>query len=475
MNILFINPPTLFELSGNNPQIIESERGFNPPLGLLFVASYLKTKSNHIIKVIDTQVEELDYKKLSEKLKNEKFDIVGITVTTFTLTDVIKTIEVVKNTNKNAKIVLGGPHITIYPEESLKLKNVDYCVIGEGEISFYNLVKKLESGEKPFNVKGIVFKDEEKIINNGFSPPITNLDFIPFPDRTLTPYKKYSSLLAKRTPITTMFTSRGCPFKCSFCNRPAVGNKFRAMSAKRVIEEMEMCLELGIHEFLIYDDTFTINKKRVKDICNLIIEKKLDVGFDIRARVDTLNEELLKLLKKAGCRSIHYGIESGTEKILKILRKDISIDNAKYIFELTRKEKIQTLAYFMIGNPTETKDDILQSFKVMKLLKPDFVHLTILSPFPATQVYSDALNEGIIEEDVWLNFAKNPSELFTPPYWSENFSKEELNALLVTGYKSFYLRPTYIIKRIMELKSFGEFFRKAKAGLKVVLMNKKGK
>jgi radical SAM superfamily enzyme YgiQ (UPF0313 family) len=475
MKILFINPPTLFELIGNNPEIIESERGYNPPLGLLFVASYLKKNSTHEVRVLDTQVEEIDYEKLKSRLAKEEFDAVGITVTTFTLLDVIKTIKVVKEVNETCKVILGGPHVTIFPKESIELEWVDYCIIGEGEISFTNLINSLDSGEKPIGIKGVIFKDGDEIINNGFSDPIEDLDSIPIPDRTLVPYKKYSSLLAKRTPITTMFTSRGCPFKCSFCNRPVVGNRFRAMSAGRVVEEMEICLELGIHEFLIYDDTFTINKKRVKDICNLIIERKLDVGFDIRARVDTLNEEVLKLLKQAGCRSIHYGIEAGTEKILKVLNKDISLDNAKYIFDLTKKEKIQTLAYFMIGNPTETKADILQSFKVMKWLKPDFVHLTILSPFPATAVYVDALRDGIIKEDVWLKYSKNPIEDFVPPYWSENFSKEELNELMVSGYKRFYLRPQYIIKRLLELRSPGEFYRKAKAGLKVLLMKKSGK
>ena len=341
MNILFINPPTIFELFGNNPEIIETERGYNPPLGLMFVASYLKEHSNHHIKVIDAQVEEHDYDSLTEELMGLSFDVVGITVTSFTLRDTIKTVEAVKKAKSDAIVVLGGPHVTIYPIESINLKGVDYCIVGEGEISFANLMENIENKTAPKDVPGVVYLDEEgQVVSNGFSPPIMDLDSIPFPDRTMTPFTKYSSLLAKRTPITTMFTSRGCPFKCAFCNRPAVGNRFRAMSAERVVEEMEECIKLGIHEFLIYDDTFTIDKKRVKDVCHIIIDKKLDVGFDIRARVDTIDHEMLILLKKAGCRAIHYGIEAGTPKILKVLKKGITLENAKEVFDLTKKEKI---------------------------------------------------------------------------------------------------------------------------------------
>jgi len=301
------------------------------------------------------------------------------------------------------------------------------------------------------------------------------LDGLPFPARHLTPYKKYSSLLAKRTPITTMFTSRGCPFNCSFCNRPHLGKRFRALSPQRVVAEFEACLELGIHEFLIYDDTFTVDKERVKAICRQVIEKKLDIGFDIRARVDTLDNEVLTLLKKAGCRGIHYGIEAGTEKILKVLRKGIDLQQAKEILNQTKTLKMQTLAYFMIGSPTETLEDIETTFKFARDLNPDFIHLTILTPFPGTPIYLEGLQKGIIKTDYWREFAKQPDKDFKPPFWEENFSREELEQLVIKGYKQFYTRPGYIVKRLLALRSWGEFKRKAAAGLKVLFMRSQDK
>ena len=187
----------------------------------------------------------------------------------------------------------------------------------------------------------------------------------------------------------------------------------------------------------------------------------------MRTRIDVVNEEMLKHLKKAGCQGIHYGIEAGSEKILKVLQKGITIEKAKQVFSLTRKYKIPILAYFMIGNPHENLEDIYETFKIVKMLNPDYVHLTILTPFPGTKIYLEGLKDGNIKKDYWREFAANPTPDFEPPYWDEIFTREELQKLLIEGYKSFYLRPSYILKRIWNLRSYGEFKKKASAGIKV--------
>jgi radical SAM superfamily enzyme YgiQ (UPF0313 family) len=319
-------------------------------------------------------------------------------------------------------------------------------------------------------IQGLVFRDNGNIINTGIRPPIKDLDKLPFPARHLSPYKRYNSLLSKREISTTIFTSRGCPYQCSFCDRPHLGKQFRARSFTSVVDELEECTQMGIYDFLFYDDTFTVNKQRVIDICNEIIKRKLDISWDIRARVDTINEQILNSLKMAGCQGIHYGVEAGSEKILKVLNKCITIKEAKDVFELTRKYRIPILAYFMIGNPTETIDDIYTTFKVAKMLNSDYVHLTILTPFPGTKIYLDGLRNGIIKRDYWKEFAGNPTPDFVPPHWDEMFTRDELNNLLVKGYKSFYLRPSYIFKRVRRLSSFEEFKKKAFAGFKVCTM-----
>jgi radical SAM superfamily enzyme YgiQ (UPF0313 family) len=470
MNVLLINPPLKNKVTGNLPVLVEEERGFSPPLGLLYIAGYLEENSNHNIMVIDSQVEKLDYDSLRARISSANPDVVGLTTMTLTLIDVIKTVSLVKEINKDIIIVLGGPHVHLFPEETISLKGVNYLVLGEGEEAFKELLDYVDNVSQLRKIQGLVFKDNGNIINTGIRPPIKNLDKLPFPTRHLIPYKKYNSLLSKGKITTTIITSRGCPFKCTFCDRPHLGKKFRARSAKNIVDEIEECTNMGIYEYLFYDDTFTLNKERAIDVCKEIIRRKLNIGWDIRTRVDTINEELIKYLKMAGCRGIHYGVEAGTEKVLKILDKGVSVNQAMRAFNLTKKYKIPILAYFMIGNPAETRADIESTFKAMRMLKPDYVHLTILTPFPGTEIYFDGLKRGIIKEDYWKKFADNPTPDFISPHWDEIFSRDELNDLLTKGYRSFYLRPQYILNRFFSIKTFRELKKNIVAGIRMFRM-----
>ncbi|MDR4508001.1 MAG: B12-binding domain-containing radical SAM protein [Candidatus Brocadiaceae bacterium] len=467
MKILLINPPSENELIGNNPSIIEEERGYNPPLGILYIAGYLEKHTDFHVEVLDTQAEEINYNALETCIRNKSPDIVGITAMTFTLIDVIKVVQLVKKIHEKTKVILGGPHVHIFPNETIAIPGVDYLVLGEGEVAFKELVEHIDDTQKLKHLPGIVFRDKGHIINTGIRPLNESLDALPFPARHMTQIHKYSSLMAKRSPITTMFTSRGCPCRCTFCDRPHLGKNFRARSAVNVVDEMEACVKLGIHEFLIYDDTFTINKKRVIEVCDEILRRKLDIGWDIRARVNTIDTELLKKLKAANCERIHYGVESGNPHILKILNKGITIDGVRTTFQRTKEAGISVLAYFMIGCPTETKKEIMETITFAKELKPDFAHITIFTPFPATEIYKKGLHDGIIKTDFWREFAQNPKPGFQPRCWEENFTREELQELIVYAYKSFYTRPSYILKKLTQIRSFDELKRMARAGLKV--------
>lgn len=468
MNILLINPPAENELVGNNPPIIDEERGYNPPLGLLYIAAYLEKHSDHEVEVLDAQVEEMRYDELEAAVARKKPDVVGITTMTFTLIDVLKTVQLVKRVDEDIKVVLGGPHIHLYPNETIDLPGVDYLVLGEGEVAFTQLIENMGDTDRLGKITGLVFKVNGNVVNTGLRDMIDHLDELPFPARHLTPYWRYSSLLAKRTPITTMFTSRGCPYRCAFCDRPHLGKKFRARTAENVADEMEECVNMGIHEFLVYDDTFTIDRQRVLDICDEIIRRKLDIGWDIRARIDTVTKDMLKRLQEAHCERIHYGVEAGTDRILKVLRKGITLEQARNVFKMTKEVGIATLAYFMIGAPTETREEILETIRFAQELDPDFVHITILTPFPATAIYQKGLKEGVFESDFWREFAANPTSAFEPKYWEENLSREELLGLVTHAYKSFYARPKYVVKELAQVRSLNEFARKVRAGLKVL-------
>lgn len=477
MKVLLINPPRFNEIVADNPAFIDEERGYNPPLGLLYLASYLKKNSNHELSVLDAQVDNLSYGDVfSRHIEAINPDVIGITVMTFTLVDVVKTLKLIKEVSqklgKKIIVVLGGPHAHIFPEETLGLDNVDFAIKGEGEVPFFSLLEALEGRGDFSEIKGLVYREEGKIFNNPVGDLIENLDELPFPDRELLPVEKYSSLLGAGRIVTTMFTSRGCPFQCTFCDRPHLGKKFRSRSALNVVDEMETCLKLGIEEILIYDDTFTVNRQRVIDICNEIKKRQLKFCWDIRARVDTVDEEILKQLKSAGCSRIHFGVESGTEKILKVLNKGIHLNQIKKAFKAARNAGIETLGYFMIGAPTETKEDILETINFAKKINPDYVHITILTPYPATEIYRLALAEGVIGDDYWLEFARHPENGVVTHYWDKELSKQELFELLGRFYKEFYGRPSYILKQIIKVRSLKDFTKKAKAGLKILGIKK---
>jgi len=449
MKVLLINPPTENMITTNLPSYVDEERGYNPPLGLMYVAAYAKQNTEHKIEIIDMVAEEISIEQLKARLRNGKPDVVGITTTTFTLIDAITVAKAVKETNKETKVVLGGIHTYIYPKETVKLPEIDFIICGEGEKPFTNLLENIN------NSKSIISGEL-----------VEDLDALPFPDRHAVKAEKYNSLLAGGVS-TTMITSRGCPYNCLFCHRPHLGKKFRARSAVNVVNEIKACVEMGINEILIYDDTFTVDRQRVIEICSLIITKKIKVAWDIRARVDNIDMEMLKFLKGAGCKRIHYGVESANAEVLKMLRKGITLAQVELAFKMTKEVGIDTLAYFMIGSPGETKEQIMNTISYARKLQPDYCHFSITTPFPGTPLYQMGLEQGIFE-DYWKEFAMNPTVGFVPEIWNGKLGRKELEELLDYAYKSFYTRPSYMLKQLTKIHSFGEFTRKAKAGLRVV-------
>ena len=466
MHILLISPPHKNIITTTIPEKINRERGHQPPLGLLYLASYLKQNSGHKVTIIDSETEELDYPDLKLMLAQLKPDLVGIQVLTFTLLDALRTASIVKIYSRDIPVVFGGPHVTIYPRETLMFKDVDYVVRGEGEITFKEMLDNLGNEAGLGAVSGIGFKNNGKMALTQEPSFINDLNSIPFPDRTFSPYKKYYSLLSKNFPITTMMTSRGCPYNCIYCER--MGKKFRAVSAEKVLEEIEHCLSLGIKEIFFHDDTFTIDKKRVFNICELINKRGLKFDWDARVRVDTVNYDLLSSMKKAGCHRISFGVESGNSRILKNLRKGITLEQVETAFRQCRELKIQTLADFMIGSPGESLQDIIETISFAGKLGADYAQFSVTTPYPGTDLYREALSKGVIKSDVWSEFACNPKEDFIPPLWTENLSREVLIELLNFAYKKFYLSPGFMIKELFKIGSAKELTTKMKAGLKLL-------
>ncbi len=455
-------------ITTNVPSVVDEETGVYPPLGILYVAAFAEQQTSHTIEVLDCSAERVTHPDLEEEIRRRAPDLVGIQATTFTLIDCILTARAVKRVDSSIVVVIGGPHVFLYPTETLEIPEVDYVVLGEAEETFSGLLEALSSGGDFSTIPGLGYNQNGRTTINPAPPLIEDLDRLPIPARHLIPQERYSSVLAERTPITTMMTSRGCPMRCIFCDRPHLGKKFRYRSAENVVREMALCHQSGIREIFLYDDTFSVRKNRVLAVCQAIKDRNLDIHWDVRAHVNTIDEQVLNALASAGCRRIHYGIESGNPEVVETLCKGINLEHAKRVIQATRDRGITTLGYFMIGNPGETREQIEDTFHFASCVGLDFAHISITTPFPGTELYRMGLERGLYDHDYWREFARDPRPDFVPSVWDERFSREELIELMKQGYRRFYLRPRYLLRRVIHVRSWSEFQRKAKAGLRLL-------
>lgn len=464
MKILFIYPSEERLIDTGLPSILEQGAGFSPPLGILYLAANVKCHTLWQAQVMDCVAERLNYERIHERIKEARPDVIAVTVMTHQLLDCLEIAKIAKRINDKIRVVFGGPHAHIYPKETLAFNVVDHVIAGEAEGSLVEFLNVWEDPGKFNAIPGLHSKVSRAVVSGPPPVPVDDLDLLPHPARELLKYKLYNSPLAQAETVATMITSRGCPFKCVFCDRPLLGKKFRARSARDVVDEMQECLAMGIGYIKIYDDTFTVDRGRVFAVCAEIKKRGLKINFDIRAHIGTVDLEMLKALKGSGCRLICYGVESGNNEILKKLKKGITKEKAIEVFGLTRRAGIKTLAYFMFGSPGETREQMLETISFAKRLNPDFCHFTILVPFPCTPIYAEGLEKGTLTRDYWLDFARNPTVDFKPGMWTENVSAQDLKALLIKAYREFYLRPSYIMKRFLEIRSLNDLKRKFRSG-----------
>jgi len=468
MKVLLIRPPHDHMITTNVPKSVDTETGMYPPLGLLYVAAGLKAWTDAEVELLDTLALHLKQEDIAAHIARSKPDVVGIQAMTFTLIDAIATMRSSKSACPNAHVSLGGPHVNLYPEETLSIEGVDSLVLGEGERAFAEMVNALAEGRDIADVEGVAVMRNGKISTMQARALEANLDSLPHPARDLIETSLYWSVLAKRNPITTAMTSRGCPMKCIFCDRPHLGKTFRYRSARSVVDEMEDCINRGIQEIFLYDDTFTIRRERIFEIRDEIKRHGLDVQWDVRARANNLDAEVVKAMKEAGVTRLHIGVESGSPRILKIMKKGITIEQAHNAFKLCRKFGITSLSYFMLGNPTETREDIEMTMQFIRKCYADYAHIAITTPFPGTELYRMGLEQSLFKRDYWRDFAVNPVEDFQPPAWTENFTQEQLEDMRQQAYRAFYGRPSRLGRQLLAIRSFKEFWTKARVGVRLL-------
>lgn len=467
MHVLLIRPPSHHCIETEVPEAVRRENVSYPPLSLLAIATWLKLKTYHKATILDGLLEQLSFEALQQRIATVRPDVVGITTFTVGLVDCQRTIEAARAAGVRY-VILGGPHVNDFPYESSLIPGIDAALFGEGQVTLPALLDALEAGAPLDGLPGVLLPGSKRPEGCVERPVLDDdLDTYPFADLRLIAYDRYYDVLGQGELFTTLITSRGCPYKCSFCNTPR--DRYRTMSAQRICEEIQERLNMGIREIYFVDDTFNITNARVVELCREILKRKLSFRWTARFRVKGVDRELLILMKQAGCNRLQFGVEQATDEALEFLQKGVNLAEVENAFRLCREVGIQSVAYFMIGTPTErTKADLLRTIDFSVGLDPDFVMFNILTPFPGTTLFDQGLERGILRLEPWMQFLTQPDPGFKPQNWDEFFTMGELAEYLDLAYKRFYLRPKFVVRSLKQLSSMKDFQRKARAGLALI-------
>jgi radical SAM superfamily enzyme YgiQ (UPF0313 family) len=447
MKVLLLNTLTLEDSMVN----------ITPNLGLGYLAASLR-KNGFEVDIWDGVKKNMTKKKLEERLKNLDYDVAGFQVYTRSVREVQEALEKVKSLNRKVVTIIGGPHPSGDPEGSMAYLKSDYAFRGEAEIGLIQLLQNLsgQGNHQPENINNLIWKNNGSVVCNPLKP-IEDLDTVGIPawdmiDPNDYPYAPIGAF-SKKTPLTSISTTRGCPYMCTFCaNNTIMGRKVRARSTGIVLEEMDLLYNrYGVREFQIIDDNFTSKKSLTLGVCKGIIERGWDIGlsFPNGVRLSTLDEEILNLLERAGCYSLGLGIESGSPRTLKNMKKAQSVEEIKEKVNLIhRASKIRTTGFFIIGYPTEEKEDILQTIRLSKELPINRAQFTICLPVPGSEMTEQLIKNGKMK-DVDFGDISFQNIVHVP----ESMTLKELRKLRLKAYVEFYLRARIIFGLISEIQT----------------------
>ena len=488
MKVLLLNPPDENKVSEapdrhGNEYIESDDFGNFPPLGALYVLTYLEQNSTgHDLFFKDCIAEHLSFDDLKTYIQNIKPDVVGMTSFTVSLFDVILAARTVREVVPDAHLCLGGHHPIAFPFEAAQLKEFDTIIVGEGEIAFTELVNAIEKGKDYTTIEGVYteksvqkyinveMKRDKRFLHKIKVPPayIPDIDSIPAPNREYIKHINYQSVVGVTSKLATLLSSRGCPYKCTFCDVPL--KEHRQRDPKLVIDEVEECLKMGYEEIHFYDDLFNIYPERIIDICDEIDRRGVKFTWDFRGRVNTVTYESLKRFKNSGGRMISFGIETSSNEGLKTLRKGNKDYQNKEALEWCRELGIVTIADYMIGLPHErSREDIQESVNTLIDYDPDYAQFNVLSLYPNTEVYDQAVEKGLIDNEYrWHEWASDPVSGFEVDHWDEFVSAREMVDIQKWAYRKFYFRPKNIARSVVQTRSLYEFKTKAKGALKVL-------
>jgi anaerobic magnesium-protoporphyrin IX monomethyl ester cyclase len=461
---LLINPPIDYFMLRKE----FSMEAYLPPLGLLYIAKQLENRGQKVL-VIDFIAEPFTEEKLQKLLENT--DVVCITVTSQIASPAEKIVAFIKKTSPDIPVIIGGPHCTLQGSEVLQEINADIAVVGDGEKTINEILDVFDKKKTMAEVPGVFYRDAGEIKTGLPRCDIENLDQIPFPSRHLVQHYSYGKrqiagvTFFAKGKITSMVATRGCPFRCRFCVSKSIFKNYRFRSTENVLKELEEIAQEYDSVFIV-DDNFLIEKKRAEKIMDLLIEKKLHLDIWIAGiRVTDADKRLFQKMKKAGVKSIEFGIESGNQEVLDFYDKKITLDTIQKAVKLSKKTGFFTIGNFIIGAPIETEKHIEDTIRFAKKLNLDFAFFYPFMYMKGSVLWDDAVKKGIIKGNELFVMNNSRSGL-------GNFTMEELRNKITEAYRRFYFSPRYFLSQLIRQLFVYQNFRIFSTAIKLFLQQK---
>lgn len=453
IDFLFVNPP-----SPDGSKIIRdlnrsgrtSQEGIIWPQSSLALIAAMLSKE-YEIEILDCIAEDINWREFEKVIKERKPRYLISHVITSTADNDFETFKIAKRF-ANPITISMGPHVTELTGESFEeCSSLDYIIRGEPELTFKELIDALENNKNIENIKGLAYRGKDgKLVINENRLFIENLDDLPIPRYDLLPLDKYVyPFMASK--FVFIVPSRGCPYPCTFCRQPIMWEKrVRSKSVEGIMRELRFLKELGVTNFLTLCDTFTVKRDIVIGLCKEMIKENLKMKWGCNSRVDTIDKEMLEWLRKAGCWMIAYGIESGSQKVLDMCKKEITLKQSIDAVNWTWQAGIKVYGYFIIGLPGETKETIKETINFAKSLPITFAIFHTAAPYPGTEFYKTALEKGWLTNPKWekIDQGREPAVSFP------QLSSEEIIKGIKKAYLSFYFRPKVIINLLKQISNF---------------------
>ncbi|MBI5742144.1 MAG: B12-binding domain-containing radical SAM protein [Nitrospirae bacterium] len=453
--ILFINPPlALAERYGS----LAAAGAENCPHAFLYLGAVMK-RHGYDVRILDASARMMTVGDVLEYIDNVRPDYIGITASTISIDRTASLSAMIRGRFPKVKIIIGGPHISAVPAETFNLYEVfEYALVGEAEGSLPALLKALKNGGCLDAVPGLCYRSGGNVVLNPVSKDYFDMTGIGllawdmlegFPDR----YSAASTYFSK-TPYTDIITSRGCPFRCAFCDRSVFGNRVRSMGIDNIIRNLEHLIRnYGIKSVYFQDDTLLVLKDTFKELCDYLIRRKYDFVWSCNSRIDQINEVNLEMMKKAGCWQISFGIESGSERILQSMNKKIVPAQVIEKLGLVRKYGIKANGYFILGTPFETTETIAETVAFCRRIPLNTIRVSYFTPFPGSEMSDECGRYGSIRAH-WSKFT-----FYNVVYLPENLTEDDLVTSYKTIMRNFYLRPETLISFVAMIKSPKTFFK----------------